>query len=564
MSKATGAARSCRDVDLSSTVGWFRPTVFRWPGAAPISSPRRRQLRSVNEQLRAAAAAPPYGALRYLAAADSPTRLPPRPAVSVGFNYLGQFARHRRRCQRDLRRARIQGRCAHQAVAGVATWSRSMPWRAPGSWCSPGLTAATSTGGRRSPASPTRWWRACGAGRQRRERAGRLGCVSVPPLRPMRSPPAGPARRRPGPVRTGDRHRQALYWLKLQHGMLFLELYELESRLRRADHDPVRRPLHWPAFNGRQDLAGLHDVADVVPPGSGSARRCRLSTTAWNCRSRLSTCAVRGARPRSTWPPTGGSGSPSTARRCSAPPCFVSAPTTSASSSASTTSSSTAGASSCCSATSGSPTTPGLPAVSLTRPAGPLPHHLVWLAEQDIGAPRPTGASIRRLRRAVAAPIEPDDGDGGAEFDDCELVLLGEATAAVSKAAGRHRITLGTLAHAAWVLSVGASVGSDDVVVGVNVAGRPVELPLAEATVGLFINTIPVAPVSPTQGGRDVAARRSEQAPAFPSVRTHAAGDGAAVERGASSTALLDNILAFENYPLHGASRCAGGGGDVR
>ena len=57
---------------------------------------------------------------------------------------------------------------------------------------------------------------------------------------------------------------------------------------------------------------------------------------------------------------------------------------------------------------------------------------------------------------------------------------------------GAQAVTLNTLVQAAFGLLLGRLSGSDDVVFGVTVAGRPAELAGVEAMVGLFINTLPL------------------------------------------------------------------------
>jgi non-ribosomal peptide synthetase component F len=62
----------------------------------------------------------------------------------------------------------------------------------------------------------------------------------------------------------------------------------------------------------------------------------------------------------------------------------------------------------------------------------------------------------------------------------------------VAAFARRHRLTVNTLVQGAWALLLARYGGSDDVVFGVTVAGRPAELTEVERTVGLFINTLPL------------------------------------------------------------------------
>ena len=60
------------------------------------------------------------------------------------------------------------------------------------------------------------------------------------------------------------------------------------------------------------------------------------------------------------------------------------------------------------------------------------------------------------------------------------------------EASRREQVTLSTVAATAWALLLGQEAGSDDVVYGVSVSGRPPELADVERIVGCFINALPV------------------------------------------------------------------------
>ena len=55
-----------------------------------------------------------------------------------------------------------------------------------------------------------------------------------------------------------------------------------------------------------------------------------------------------------------------------------------------------------------------------------------------------------------------------------------------------YRCTLNTLIQTAWALTMRANTGQRDIVFGVTLSGRPVDLPDSESMVGLFINTLPL------------------------------------------------------------------------
>jgi non-ribosomal peptide synthetase component F len=67
-----------------------------------------------------------------------------------------------------------------------------------------------------------------------------------------------------------------------------------------------------------------------------------------------------------------------------------------------------------------------------------------------------------------------------------------ETTMALGALARRHQLTLHSLVQGAWALLLGRYTGSNDVLFGVTVSGRPADLAGSEQIIGLFINTLPV------------------------------------------------------------------------
>lgn len=55
-----------------------------------------------------------------------------------------------------------------------------------------------------------------------------------------------------------------------------------------------------------------------------------------------------------------------------------------------------------------------------------------------------------------------------------------------------NRLTLSSIMRGAWAIVLSRYTGDEDVVFGATVSGRPAELPGSLATVGLFINTLPI------------------------------------------------------------------------
>ena len=114
----------------------------------------------------------------------------------------------------------------------------------------------------------------------------------------------------------------------------------------------------------------------------------------------------------------------------------------------------------------------------------------------------------------------------------------------------QYKITLNTLIQGCWALFLSTYSGENDVVFGMVVAGRPLELPRAEDMVGLFINTLPVrAFVDAKQPVSDwlqeiqmqqVKARQYDYC-TLTDIQRWSDLPG--------NVSLFDSIIVFENYP---------------
>ncbi|MEM8852099.1 MAG: condensation domain-containing protein, partial [Pseudomonadota bacterium] len=127
---------------------------------------------------------------------------------------------------------------------------------------------------------------------------------------------------------------------------------------------------------------------------------------------------------------------------------------------------------------------------ALFEPPVPYARYIAWLMARDNGASRRhfadklKGVSVRRIAPpASAAP-------SGFITDRAEVPR--ETTRALTAFARRRGLTLGTLIHFAWGVWLTGRLGTDDVVFGTTVSGRPAEIPGVEGIVGLFINNLPV------------------------------------------------------------------------
>ena len=208
-------------------------------------------------------------------------------------------------------------------------------------------------------------------------------------------------------------------------------------------------------------------------------------------------------------------------------------------------------------------TTTGRQATPL-RPAPPYREFIDWLQRQDRAQAE---AFWRRTLAGFAAPTAlgltrpaAPHGPGGAS--DAERIVRVSAadTERIAAAARGARVTLNTLVQGAWALLLGRLSGDADVLFGETVAGRPADLPNADAMIGLFINTLPVRvalPDAQTAGAwlrslqdAQTAARRYDYCSL---VDLHGWSE---VPR---HTPLFDSLVVFENYPAD--ARDAGAAG---
>ncbi|GAB1715820.1 MAG: non-ribosomal peptide synthetase [Nitrobacter sp.] len=184
--------------------------------------------------------------------------------------------------------------------------------------------------------------------------------------------------------------------------------------------------------------------------------------------------------------------------------------------------------------------------------------YIAWLSRQDKAA---SEAFWKERLLALDEPTSIVDALAGARGRNAgrhatiTCRLDAEATARLQRFAQQERVTLNTLVQGAWALLLQRYCGQRTVAFGATVAGRPADLPGAEAMLGLFINTLPVI-----QGPRpeqhigdwlrqlqadNVAMREHEQVPLYDIQRW----------AGQPGQALFDTILVFENYPVDEALR---------
>jgi acyl transferase domain-containing protein len=128
-------------------------------------------------------------------------------------------------------------------------------------------------------------------------------------------------------------------------------------------------------------------------------------------------------------------------------------------------------------------------------PTRPFRDYVEWLERRDAAADeafwRRTLAGFKRPggigadRPASGLPAAAGD------FVTREARLAAPATAALQALARQGHVTLNNITQGMWALALGQASGETDVVFGISVSTRPEALGGFEATVGLFINTLP-------------------------------------------------------------------------
>jgi amino acid adenylation domain-containing protein/non-ribosomal peptide synthase protein (TIGR01720 family) len=126
------------------------------------------------------------------------------------------------------------------------------------------------------------------------------------------------------------------------------------------------------------------------------------------------------------------------------------------------------------------------------EPARQFHDYIAWLKKQDLSRAE---SFWREELKGFTSPLTLSEYSSSGVSGDyventCEVSV--ETTMALGALARRHQLTLHSLVQGAWALLVGRYTGSNDVLFGVTVSGRPADLAGSEQIIGLFINTLPV------------------------------------------------------------------------
>ncbi len=120
------------------------------------------------------------------------------------------------------------------------------------------------------------------------------------------------------------------------------------------------------------------------------------------------------------------------------------------------------------------------------EPAREFRDYIAWLAGRDSDAAE---SFWRRYLEGFENPTpvakaKPKPVNSSGAVDDVISIVSNEVYDQLKKIARDEKLTLNTLVQGALALTLGHFAGVDDVVFGVTVAGRPLDLPGAESTLG--------------------------------------------------------------------------------
>ncbi|MGW2299358.1 condensation domain-containing protein, partial [Streptomyces violaceorubidus] len=180
-------------------------------------------------------------------------------------------------------------------------------------------------------------------------------------------------------------------------------------------------------------------------------------------------------------------------------------------------------------------------------PVTPYRTFLGWLAKQDRKAAVAAWADALAGLRDPSL-VAPDAEDARAAVPEHVFTTLTATQTERLTARSRELgVTVNTVVQGAWAILLSRLLGSDDVVFGATVSGRPPEIPGVENMVGLFINTVPVRVPVRAAEPVEVLLRRlqSSQLDLLPHQHLGLTD----IQQAGGLPELFDTMVVFENYP---------------
>ncbi|MCX4783677.1 non-ribosomal peptide synthetase [Streptomyces sp. NBC_01264] len=181
-------------------------------------------------------------------------------------------------------------------------------------------------------------------------------------------------------------------------------------------------------------------------------------------------------------------------------------------------------------------------------PVAPYSDYLSWLVTQDqAGAEEAWTAYLDGIEEPTL--IAPDAADRPAVAQQQVTRLVPDALLdRLAERARAHGITLNTQYQTAWGLVLAQATGSQDVVFGATVSGRPPEVPGIERMIGMLCNTLPVR--VRTDGREPLHALLTRLQAEQVRLMAHHHLGLSRVQRLTTGRELFDTTTMLVNYPL--------------
>ncbi len=186
-------------------------------------------------------------------------------------------------------------------------------------------------------------------------------------------------------------------------------------------------------------------------------------------------------------------------------------------------------------------------------PSTPFYNYIEWLQQQNTSAAE---VFWRRSLSGITAPTPLTNlyvdnlSQQQQKYDDQQITLSTQTTAALVAIAKQHQITLNTIIQGAWAFLLSRYSGQQEVVYGCTVSGRPPELAKAESIVGMLVNTLPVrVKVDPQQPLLNWFKQLQAQLIEMRQYEYTSLVDIQAWSQIPRGLPLFDSIVVFENLP---------------
>lgn len=183
----------------------------------------------------------------------------------------------------------------------------------------------------------------------------------------------------------------------------------------------------------------------------------------------------------------------------------------------------------------------------------PYKDFIEWLQKQDQQkANKFWKQYMSGVEKATPLPGDGEDAsDDGAGITQYSVKLTPHMQQKLEEMTAAQKVTLSTLIQSAWGLLLHLHSGSEDVVFGVTVSGRPADLPNVESMTGLFINTLPLRmPLAPDWTIASLLAHTQETVFHMREFEYTVLPDIQQMTQIPNGESLFDSIVVFENYPI--------------